>query len=198
MGAEPRPVPPRPDGTRPPPVRREPVIPNAVVAMTIFLIAESMIFAGLVSAFNIVQSGAEGAWPPLWQPRLPVETTAANTIVLLLSGVALALSNRLKDKRGWLMKLALAMGAYFVLAQGVEWVRLISAGLTMTTSQHGGFFYLIVGCHGLHAIGAIAGLAWVTARERQGIMTSGQYTAAQMFWFFVVGIWPALYWLVYL
>ena len=195
MGADPRP---RPEGTRPPPVRREPVIPNAVVAMTIFLIAECMVFAGLISAFNIVESGAEGAWPPLWQPRLPIETTAANTVVLLLSGGALALSNRMKEKRGLLMRAALIMGAYFVLAQGYEWVRLISAGLTMTTSQHGAFFYLIVGCHGLHAIGASLGLAWVVGRERQGIMTGGQYAATQMLWYFVVGIWPVLYVLVYL
>jgi cytochrome c oxidase subunit 3 len=193
MGAEPRPIP-----SRPAPVRKAPVIPNAVVAMTIFIIAEAMVFAGMISAFNIVQSGAEGAWPPLWQPRLPIETTAANTLVLLLSGAALALSNRMQDRRGLLMKAALVMGAYFVLAQGYEWVRLISAGLTMTTSQHGAFFYLIVGCHALHAIGAIAGLGWVTRRQTRGIMTGGQYAAAQMFWFFVVGIWPALYVLVYL
>ena len=47
-------------------------------------------------------------------------------------------------------------------------------------------------------IGAIAGLAWVVGRERQGIMTGGQYTATQMLWYFVVGIWPILYTLVYL
>jgi len=194
MGADPRPTP-----RRVAPTKRPPLIPNAVFGMIIFVMAECMIFGGMVSAFNIVKSGAAaGTWPPPWQPRLPVETTAFNTFMLLSSGVALALATKLRSRRTLLLRSSFLLGAYFVLAQGFEWVQLISAGLTMKTSQHGAFFFLIVGCHALHATGALMGLGWITNRQRLGQLVDAQLYAVQVFWFFVVGIWPALYWLVYL
>ena len=35
--------------------RREPLVPNGVMGMLIFVIAESMLFAGLISAFTIIR-----------------------------------------------------------------------------------------------------------------------------------------------
>ena len=67
---------------------RKPVLPSAVLGMLIFVFAEVMLFAGLISAFTIVRAGAV-VWPPPGQPRLPVENTAFNTAALLLSGVML-------------------------------------------------------------------------------------------------------------
>src|ERR1019366_3006034 len=70
-------------------------LPNAVLGMIIFVIAEIMFFAALMSAHTIARSSAlGGVWPPPGQPRLPVERTAINTCVLLLSGVLLWLGNR--------------------------------------------------------------------------------------------------------
>jgi heme/copper-type cytochrome/quinol oxidase subunit 3 len=184
------------------PVRREPLVPNGVFGMILFVIAETMVFAGMMSAFNIVRANAVGLWPPAWQPRLPVETTAFNTVMLLASGVTLFLAIRaLKNKSPHLGKLLVAtfaLGAYFVLAQGFEWTQLIAAGLTMKSSQHGAFFYLIVGAHGVHAIGALGGLLYVLLQHRKGTASKSQLWTASVFWYFVVGIWPALYTLVYL
>ena len=47
---------------------------------------------------------------------------------------------------------AIGLGAFFVCFQGYEWVSLVSHGLTLTSSNYGSFFYLIVGTHGLHAL----------------------------------------------
>ena len=82
--------------------------------------------------------------------------------------------------------------------QGVEWVGLIAQGLTMTSSTHGGFFYLIVGSHALHAVIAIGVVAWATLRLFKGALTLGELQATSVFWFFVVLLWPFLYWKVYL
>ena len=73
----------------PDPVRRERegVIPHGVMGMLLFVMAEAMLFAGLISAFQIVKAGAV-VWPPLDQPRLPLEATAFNSVVLMASGVA--------------------------------------------------------------------------------------------------------------
>ena len=44
--------------------RRQPIVANGVLGMVIFVIAETMLFAGLISAFMIVKSSAVAGWPP--------------------------------------------------------------------------------------------------------------------------------------
>src|SRR5579864_2459847 len=70
-------------------------LPNSVLAMIIFVVAEIMFFAALMSAHTIARATAlGGVWPPAGQPRLPVERTAFNTAILLLSGGLLLIANR--------------------------------------------------------------------------------------------------------
>jgi hypothetical protein len=119
-----------------PAARRRQIAPNGVIGMGIFVFAEVMFFAGLISAHTIVKSGALTGWPPPGQPRLPFEETAVNTLALLASGVALALSHRaltIDPARAarWLLA-AIGLGAFFVVFQGFEWVALLHEGLTMT------------------------------------------------------------------
>src|SRR4051812_38479886 len=76
-------------------VQRKPVVPNAVLGMMIFITSEVMFFAGMMSAFTIVRASSMPLmWPPAGQPRLPAESTAVNTLALMLSGVALFLAHR--------------------------------------------------------------------------------------------------------
>jgi heme/copper-type cytochrome/quinol oxidase subunit 3 len=158
---------------------------------------EVMFFTGLISAFMIVKAGVKpGVWPPPWQPRLPIEITGVNTLVLIASGVLLFVAAK-KMSKSWML-LSMALGATFVAVQGIEWVRLLGEGLSLTSSNHGAFFYLIVGVHGLHCIGGLLALAWVWNRLRVGRLQRSQMTAMQIFWTFVVGLWPLLYTLVYL
>jgi len=169
--------------------------------MVIFVIAEMMMFAGLMSAFSIVKAGALG-WPPPGQPRLPIEATAFNTAVLLASGIFLYAANRVYASDRNLAKrplfIAMGLGAFFVAFQGYEWISLIRQGLTLTSSNHGSFFYLIVGMHGLHAIAGLTVLGRAGLRLSRGLLAPSSFFAAQVFWYFVVGLWPVLYFMVYL
>jgi cytochrome c oxidase subunit 3 len=168
--------------------------------MLIFIAAEVMFFAGLISAFTIIRSEAT-VWPPPGQPRLPLERTALNTLALLASGVALFLGQRafVRDRRGARTPLLLAMclGGFFVLAQGYEWQALLRQGLTITSSPLGSFFYLIVGLHALHAVIAIGLLCYAWVRLSRGWLVQSQLVTAAAFWYFVVGLWPVLYGVVY-
>ena len=181
---------------------REQIIPNAVLAMLIFVMCEAMMFAGLISAFTIVRTSALGAWPPPGQPRLPLEETAINTAALLLSGVLLYLAHRAfrREPRSAShpLLISIGLGAFFVVFQGFEWVALIREGLTLTSSNHGSFFYLIVGMHALHAVVALGVLIYVWDRLQRARPTSNLFYGAQVFWYFVVGLWPILYLRVYL
>jgi heme/copper-type cytochrome/quinol oxidase subunit 3 len=152
-------------------------VSNAAFGMALFVFVEVMLFAGFISAFGIVRANAlPGAWPPPGQPRLPVARTALNTVALLLSGAALFVAGRRfrgprpESARGW-MAAALLLGA---------------------------FFYTIVGAHALHAVVALVVLALVWRAMREGQLTESRFGAARIFWYFVVLVWPLLYWRVYL
>jgi heme/copper-type cytochrome/quinol oxidase subunit 3 len=171
------------------------------MAMLIFVTMEVMFFAGLISAFAIIRSGAM-VWPPPDQPRLPVERTALNTAALLASGVLLMLARRrFNQSRALASKplfAALALGGAFVMFQGVEWLALIREGLTLTSSSLGSFFYLIIGMHALHAVIALGVLVYAWVRLQRGWLASSQLASAEVFWYFVVGVWPMIYLTVYL
>jgi len=170
----------------------------------IFLIfTELMMFSGLISAFIIVKGASiDGVWPPVGQPRLPVEATAFNTLVLLASGFVMYRASKKfevgSDSAKSTLGLAMGLGVFFVLFQGKEWVDLLSQGLTMTHTTYGSFFYLIVGFHGLHAVVAILIVGWLYFQVSSKKATVSQVQTASLFWYFVVGLWPILYWLVYL
>ena len=184
------------------PTRREPVLPNGVLGMLLFVATEVMFFSGLISAFVIGKSNAIGGWPPPGQPRLPIEETAINTAALLASGVALYFANRAFKKGAPstkpLLFLAIALGGFFVVFQGAEWVALIGEGLTLTSGQLGGFFYLLVGTHALHVVVGFAILLYTYRRLSHDDLDRFTFWPAQIFWYFVVGVWPILYWQVYL
>src|SRR5262245_45181545 len=62
----------------------EPPINNARLGVMLFIGAEGMFFAGLLSAFLVFRTSS-AVWPPPFQPRLPILVTAVNTLVLLWS-----------------------------------------------------------------------------------------------------------------
>lgn len=187
---------------RPAPVRRT-VVPNAIVGTLIFIVSEAMMFSGMVSAYTIARSGTpEGLWPPPAQPRLPVEETLVNTIALLLSGALMFVAWRRYKQRPDDAKAPFAaaylLGAFFVASQGVEWSQLIGQGMVIQSSTHASFFYLIVGTHGLHAIGGLVMLTVLGLKLRAGNLRRDVLWAGSLFWYFVVLLWPLLYWQVYL
>jgi heme/copper-type cytochrome/quinol oxidase subunit 3 len=181
--------------------RRQPLVPSEIVAVVMFLAAEAMFFAGMISAFIIGRAAAGPvAWPPLDQPRLPVAVTGVNTCVLLASGVSLLVAQRARrgPMRFRLTVVAALLGAVFVAVQGYEWTRLVGFGLTLTSSTYGSYFYLIVGVHALHAVAALVALAWALRRLSTGRLRAPAFSAVSLVWYFVVGVWPVLYALVYL
>lgn len=183
--------------------RRREVVPSSVLGMLVFVGTEVMFFSGLISAFTITRAGSPPlAWTLPSGLVLPAAETAFNSAALLLSGVLMFLAHRhwraqAPAKAARTLLTATGLGALFVLLQGREWWGLLSQGVTMQSSTLGAFFYLIVGTHALHAIGAIVGLAVAWSRMRRGTLTPGFFFGAQTFWYFVVGIWPVIYIRVY-
>jgi len=179
-------------------------ISNGVLGMVFLIITEIMFFAGLISAY-IVNRAGNPVWPPDDQPRLPIEITAVNTFILLLSGFffIMLISRYRKEPKSSIKWLVLSMlfGLIFVGIQGYEWINLIAYGLTTTSSIYGAFFYSIIGMHSLHVFIGIAFLIylWLTLKKTKDV-EKGQRSinAISIFWYFVILVWPILYYLVYL
>jgi cytochrome c oxidase subunit III len=176
---------------------------HALFGMAVFVFTEIMLFAGFISAYVIVRNSVPpGLWPPPDQPRLPFERTALNTASLLASGVLVWMSHRAASRRGpsaarLPLSLGLVFGALFVGLQGAEWASLLKQGLTLSSSQVGSFFYLIIGAHAVHAVGALGLLVWCWAGLLAGQFRPGRFGAVQLLWYFVVLVWPVLWLVVY-
>ena len=212
---------------RPKPRKKKKLVSDAVLGMLLFVFVEIMLFAGFISAFVIIKARAVGSvWPPPNQPRLPFAETAGNTTALIASGVVLLIAHRMFLKGrglgggrtpagasagptvargglfsrpvGRLLVAATVLGGMFVALQGVEWVALIREGLTITSSTYGALFYTIIGAHAAHAVAAILALAWASLRLGAGKLTRDVLSAVAIFWYFVVMVWPFLYFVVYL
>ena len=179
-------------------------ISSGVFGMLIFMVTEAMFFAGLISAYMVIRAGIE-EWPPWGQPRLPVVATAFNTVVLLASGFIMGHSracfkkNELALGRRWL-GISILLGAFFLVFQGYEWIQLLKFGFTLSSSVYGGLFYLLIGAHGFHVMGALAILiyAWYRIKTQGNPITPEGLFPFQLLWYFVVCVWPVLYVLVYL
>ena len=171
----------------------------------LFIGAEGMFFAGLLSAFLVFRTGST-VWPPPFQPRLPIGVTAVNTCILLWSSYTMYRAVR-AIRRGntqglveWLRVTAL-LGLIFLSVQGYEWARLLQFGLTLSSSVYGATFYTIIGCHAAHVFGAVIWLLIILAMAKKqqfrpqhciGVQVCGTY------WYFVVALWPMLFGIVYL
>ncbi len=184
------------------PIYNNPV-PSGALGMIILLFTELMFFIGLICAYIVNRAGVVN-WPPVGQPRLPIEITGVNTLFLLTSAFTLFLFYRRYQKKvnaKTMLLLTIGFGVLFLGIQGFEWIRLLGFGLTSTSSLYGAFFYGIVGIHALHVIIGVLLLFYLLSQyNNAGNLPEikGTVLACTMYWYFVVAIWPFLYFLVYL
>jgi heme/copper-type cytochrome/quinol oxidase subunit 3 len=173
--------------------------------MLLLLGGETMFFGGLITAFLQLRLGA-AAWPPPGQPRLPLGLTAVNTVMLLTSSYAFVRALRAVragDQAGlgrWLLTTGI-LGGLFLAVQGIEWVRLVHFGLTVSSGIYGATFYTLIGVHGAHVLGAVTWVAASLVLARRGRYEPRDHVSlacCAMYWHFVVALWPILYTLVYL
>ncbi len=180
---------------------------NAKLGVLILLGAETMLFAGLIGAFLVYRMG-NVTWPPLSHAdiQLPRLVTGINTGLLIISGITMFLSLRMiqndvsKLFSNLLLILTGTLGLAFLIIQGSEWIQLIGKGLTLQSGVYGATFYVVIGCHAVHVLGAVIWLAVVIGMSLIGKFSSVNYTGVEtctIYWIYVAALWPVLYFLVY-
>jgi cytochrome c oxidase subunit III len=150
---------------------------TTTVGMAIFLGAIAMLFAGLFLAYAVVRAQAP-AWPPAGDPGLPRGALGVNTAILLAASVAL---------RAARIRLALALGLAFVVAQALVWRALVGAGAGPASGIYGSVFFAISGFHAVHVVGGLIALGVLAVRGR------GRVEAVSLYWDFVFVVWLLFY-----
>lgn len=170
--------------------------------LVVFLIAESMIFLGLFSAY-LIYFNVMPEWPPEGV-ELELLLPTVNTIILVSSsfvmhkGQSAVKNNDVKGLQVWFGITAL-MGAIFLGGQGYEYAH---TGFGLTDNLFTACFYVLTGFHGLHVTAGLLFILAVLWRSRGENHYSSEkhfgVEASELYWHFVDVIWIILFILVYL
>ena len=171
--------------------------------VAVFLVAESMIFLGLFTAFMIYRAILP-AWPPEGMERLELLLPGINTLILISSsfvmhrGDTAIKKNDVAGLRFWYIITAV-LGALFLAGQAYEYAHL---GFGLTTNVFASAFYVLTGFHGLHVtVGLLLILAVLWRAQKPGHYSDKEHfgvEAAELYWHFVDVVWIVLFTLVYL
>jgi cytochrome c oxidase subunit 3 len=183
--------------------------PNVVrFGMLTFLASEAMLFAGLISGYMILRSGAGAGWqlPEGLKGGATLIKTLIATGLLLSSSVTLHFSESrlIRQTRGgkWLLLLTIVLGSLFLANQADEWRHLFSEGFWFNTAGiMGSSFFVLTGFHGMHVFIGVLLLVSALIRALMGKVTPGRHGFLEcvgLYWHFVDVVWVFLFTILYI
>ncbi|MDZ8025907.1 MAG: heme-copper oxidase subunit III [Nostoc sp. DedQUE11] len=177
---------------------------KGMFGFSVFLLSESLVFLSFIFTYVALRLTHLKNWLPPGVSGVELSNfVIINTVVLLSSSFVIQpAENALK--RGslitfrWLWLMAIAMGIYFLIAQGIEWSKL---DFGLSTGLVGSTFYLLTGFHGLHVLtGVILQIIMLIRSFIRDNYNKGHFgvSATTLFWHFVDVVWVFLFSLLYL
>jgi len=174
---------------------------NSKFGFIVFLLSESVIFLSFFGGYIIYKTTMTDWYPP-GVTGLETREPLINTLVLVSSSFVIYVAERyLHDHKLWgfrfFLLATMAMGAYFLYGQAVEWSEL---SFSINSGVFGGMFYLLTGFHGLHVLSGILLQTLMLGRSFiPGNYDNGYFgvEATSLFWHFVDVIWIILFILLY-
>ncbi|HKP46470.1 MAG TPA: cytochrome c oxidase subunit 3 [Pyrinomonadaceae bacterium] len=174
------------------------------IGMWVALAAILMMFTALSSAY-IVRAASSDDWQPLHMPRVLWLSTA----LIVISSFVLEYARRLlkagrANAHQQFLSVTVALGFGFLVSQLFAWRQLAKQGIYIATNPHSSFFYLLTATHGLHLMGGLAGLLFLTSRSRlkrksedDVIKGQAQTDAVTLYWHFMDVLWLYLFFLLF-
>jgi len=173
------------------------------IGMWVALASILMMFTALSSAY-IVRAASANDWQPLRMPRIVLLSTA---LIIISSGTLEVARRRLKEAanahRRWLL-MTVVLGIGFLLSQLLAWRQLVRQGIYVASNPHSSFFYLLTGAHGVHLLGGLAALAYLSLRKPAPQEDPAAATKAQagadavtLYWHFMDFLWLYLFVLLF-
>ena len=174
------------------------------IGMWVALASILMLFTALSSAY-IVRAASANDWQPLRMPRVLLLSTA----LIIVSSITLEFARR-KLKSGEqnvhqsLLVLTTLLGLGFLGSQLFAWKQLAQQGIYVSSNPHSSFFYLLTATHGVHLLGGLAGLMFLTLRSRlrtddelATAKSQAQTDAVSLYWHFMDVLWIYLFLLLF-
>ncbi|MFN7933751.1 MAG: cytochrome c oxidase subunit 3 family protein [Bryobacteraceae bacterium] len=187
------------------------------LGMWLFLITEVMFFGGMFAAYGIYR-----IWYPeafvLASKATNVPLGAANTIVLIVSSVTMALAVQSaqlgKNKRlVWMIILTMIFGSIFLGVKAVEyhekWLHHHIPGPNFVWEGEGGrevqilycLYFAMTGMHAVHMVVGLGIMLWLLITSIKGHYGPKYYNPVEisgLYWHFVDIVWIFLFPLLYL
>jgi cytochrome c oxidase subunit 3 len=168
--------------------------------MGLGLASIAMLFIAMTSAYIVRHAGND------WQAIRMPQFLLFNTFLLLLSSYTMERARRacLQGQPGRLwLRITFLLGVLFVGGQILVWRQLSETGIYLGSNPHSSFFYLLTALHGLHLLGGIAVLGFLSleSSHQYGFAGAGQTAAGPvlrldrwvdataLYWHFMDGLW---------
>ena len=155
-----------------------------------------MIFAAFTSAM-VVRSGLSDDWKSFGLPSV----LWFSTVALLVSSFTVEKAKRAlrnsneKGLKTWLA-VTTVLGVSFLVSQWMGWLNLTERGLYLAANPSHSFFYVFTVGHGLHLLGGLLAIGYVTGRTWCGhhwVTRSAAIEAAALYWHFMDALWLYLF-----
>ena len=179
---------PSPVSQPPSPTRFQGSIEASRSGIWVGIFAIIMSFAALTSSLLVRQGSGE--WSHIVIPSL----LYANTVILLLSSVAMEMARRALAKSvgpsTWLT-VTLILGLSFICGQYLVWRQLAAQGLYLATNPNSSFLYVFTGVHALHLLGGVAVLVYLLGHVIGGHTSLRRHRLdnTAIYWHFMGGLW---------
>ncbi len=170
------------------------------LGMGIFLGTVTMLFGAFSSAY-IVRGSTSQDWQAIQLPSF----LWLNTLVIVISSISLELARRAGKAGDW-RRAGIWLGTTLVLAmlffggQLAAWEWLWAAGISVPSTPHSSFFFILTGLHAVHLLAGLALLGVAGARvmrvsandpvsERRAFLPM---SVGAMLWHFLAALWVYL------
>ena len=181
------------DDNRPPEPERQPPPEGYRIGVWLVLASVTMLFAALASAYVVNQAHSM----PIEMPKV----LWLSTVVILVSSLTFEIARRALRRRSenqfrWWIAATTVLGFGFLALQLTAWSELKASGFYINKNLHSAYSYIFTGLHGVHLIGGLAALAFVTLRSQAKWTTVRRRVAVDvtaLYWHFLDGLWVFLF-----
>ena len=173
--------------------------------MLLFLVNEAVFFGVLIFAWIRFHNEAVAGPGPNASNSLDPGITSIFTVCLLASSITVWLADRSLERgsggafRAWLLA-TIALGAIFLVGQGLEYARLLTSDVTVARNLFGTTFFTMTGFHGFHVFVGLVMLSILAGFALAGHYRGGKSAALgaiSLYWHFVDIVWIFIFSLVY-
>ena len=190
----------------------------STLGMWVFLVTEIMFFGGLFMAYIVYRSASPSGFAEA-SNHLDVIWGAANTVVLIVSSLTMALAVRAaqtsappKTQVGWLVA-TMILGTAFLGVKVIEYSDKFAHNFVPgpnfqwpgnyphAAEQFYSLYFCMTGLHALHMIIGLGIMTYISIMAWRGHYDSAYYTPVEvsgLYWHFVDIVWIFLFPLLYL